>query len=93
MIGAGLGLGEVASITLLQLIVPDGLRGKVLGLVLPANALGLTVGAVVAGAVAAQPSYAPVLVGAAATVVALAVLWATVSRGLVGTAPQAAGAA
>ncbi|MEJ2290436.1 MAG: MFS transporter [Deinococcales bacterium] len=93
VIGAGLGLGEVASITLLQLIVPDGLRGKVLGLVLPANALGLTVGAVVAGAVATQPSYAPVLVGAAATVVALAVLWATVSRGLVGTATQAAGAA
>jgi len=82
VIGAGLGLGEVASITLLQLIVPDGLRGKVLGLVLPANALGLTVGAAVAGAVAPLPSYATVLLAAGAVLLMLAVSWAALSRGL-----------
>jgi MFS family permease len=82
VIGTGLGLGEVASITLLQLIVPDGLRGKVLGLVLPANALGLTLGAAVAGAVASQPSYATVLLGASALLLVLAAVWAALSRGL-----------
>ena len=82
VIGAGLGLGEVASITLLQLVVPDGLRGKVLGLVMPANALGLTIGAAVAGAVAPLPSYATVLAAAGAALLALAASWAALSRGL-----------
>ncbi len=82
VIGTGLGLGEVASITLLQLVVPDGLRGKVLGLVMPANALGLTVGAAVAGAVAPLPSYAAVLAAAGGTLLLLAVSWAALSRGL-----------
>ncbi len=82
VIGMGLGLGEVASITLLQIIVPDGLRGKVLGLVLPANALGLTLGAAVAGAVAPLPSYANALLAAGAALLLLAAAWAALSRGL-----------
>lgn len=82
IIGTGLGISEVAALTLLQLAVPDGLRGKVMGLVLPANALGLTIGAAVAGAVASNASLAPALLAAGATVATLAGVWAAMSRGL-----------
>ncbi len=80
VIGMGLGLGEVAAITLLQRQVPDGHRGKVLGLVLPANALGLSLGALVGGAVASSPSYALAFLGAGTLVAALALTWSVLSR-------------
>lgn len=82
VIGTGLGMGEVSALTMMQLIVPDGSRGKVMGLVLPANALGLTIGAAVAGAVAPSPSHTPALLAAAGAVLALAVVWAALGRGL-----------
>ncbi len=79
VIGTGLGMGEVASLTLLQLIVPDGLRGKVMGVVLPANALGLTIGAAVAGAVATSSDPSPALLGAGAAVLLLALAWLAIA--------------
>lgn len=82
VIGAGLGLGEVAAVTLLQLTVPDGLRGKVLGLVMFANALGLTVGASVARAAVQLGNDAAVVVGAAIALAIVMLLWGTLSRGL-----------
>jgi MFS family permease len=50
VLGLGLGIGEVAILTLVQLAVPDGMRGKVLGVAFTANAAGLTFGAWAAGA-------------------------------------------
>jgi MFS transporter, DHA3 family, macrolide efflux protein len=49
--GMGLGFSEVAVVTFAQLIIPDGMRGKVLGLQLSSGALGLTLGAWVGGQV------------------------------------------
>ncbi len=82
VLGAGLGIGEVASITLLQLIVPDGMRGKVLGLVFPANAAGLAIGASVAGLLADRVSSAAAFLGAGGLLLLLAVGWVLASRGL-----------
>jgi len=82
VIGTGLGMAEVAAMTLMQLIIPDGLRGKVMGLVLPANALGLAIGAAIAGAIAPRPTFAPALLLAAGALLALAAVWASLARGL-----------
>lgn len=49
VLGIGLGLGEVAILTLVQLAVPDGMRGKVMGVAFTINAVGLATGAWVAG--------------------------------------------
>lgn len=49
VLGMGLGIGEVAILTLIQLAVPDGLRGKVMGVAFAFNAAGLTFGAWIAG--------------------------------------------
>jgi MFS family permease len=67
VLGLGLGFSEVAAVTLLQLAVPDGMRGKVLGIIFTANALGLTLGAWLAGilieSVPVSRIYAAVSVG------------------------------
>lgn len=47
--GSGLGLSEVAVMTFAQRVIPDGMRGKVLGLHLSSGALGLTLGAWLGG--------------------------------------------
>ena len=52
--GFGLGMTEVVTVTLLQLAVPDGMRGKVLGIVLATNARGLSLGAWLVGQLAGQ---------------------------------------
>ncbi|HEX7003481.1 MAG TPA: MFS transporter [Trueperaceae bacterium] len=75
VLGLGLGFSEVAAVTLLQLAVPDGMRGKVLGIVFTANALGLAIGAWLAGVlVGVVPMSAIYLVGAG-TVAVIAVAW------------------
>jgi MFS family permease len=51
-LGLSLGFTEVAAMTFSQLIIPDGMRGKVLGLKLSSGALGLTLGAWLGGQVA-----------------------------------------
>ena len=50
-LGLSLGFAEVASMTFSQLVIPDGMRGKVLGLKLSSGALGLTLGAWLGGQV------------------------------------------
>ncbi|WP_102125845.1 MFS transporter [Deinococcus planocerae] len=46
--GLGLGLLEVAATTRSQQLVPDGLRGRVVGALMGVNAVGLTLGAALA---------------------------------------------
>ncbi|BDP42662.1 hypothetical protein DAETH_26310 [Deinococcus aetherius] len=46
--GVGLGLLEVAATTRSQQLVPDGLRGRVIGALMGVNAVGLTLGAALA---------------------------------------------
>lgn len=66
VLGIGLGIGEVAILTLVQLAVPDGLRGKVMGVAFAFNAAGLTFGAWIA-AVGLELSTPSVIFGTAAT--------------------------
>lgn len=47
--GLSVGLLDVASMTQMQLLVPDGVRGRVMGTSISVGALGLSLGAVVAG--------------------------------------------
>ena len=70
VLGIGLGVGEVAILTLVQLAVPDGMRGKVLGVAFTANAAGLTFGAWAAGAALGAAS-APAIFATAAALGAL----------------------
>ena len=48
MFGVGLGLLEVAATTRSQQLVPDGVRGRVIGALMGVNAVGLTLGAALA---------------------------------------------
>lgn len=75
VLGFGLGFSEVAAVTLLQLAVPDGMRGKVLGLIFSANAAGLTVGAWLGGVLAARAGVTPVLAAAALAIAGIAAVW------------------
>lgn len=74
-VGFGLGMTEVAAVTLLQLAVPDGMRGKVLGIVFAANALGLTLGAWSVGQFAEQVGLMTLYVAMATLLVAVSTLW------------------
>jgi MFS family permease len=71
--GIGLGFSEVAVMTFAQLIIPDGMRGKVLGLQLSSGALGLTLGAWLGGQVVQRTDLAYVL--AAITAMLLCGAW------------------
>jgi MFS family permease len=73
VIGLGLGLNEVAAMTFSQLVIPDGMRGKVLGLKLSSGALGLTLGAWLGGQVVQQTDLAYAL--AAVAVLVLCASW------------------
>ena len=75
VLGLGLGFGEVAAVTLIQLAVPDGMRGKVLGIVFTTNALGLTLGASLAGFLVASLPVATVYTGCAIVILVLSVVW------------------
>lgn len=75
LLGFGIGFTEVAAITLLQLAVPAGMRGKVMGAIITANALGLTGGAWLSGRLG-EAVPAPTLFGGAALVALLtALVW------------------
>lgn len=80
VLGFGIGFVEVAAISLLQWAVPDGLRGKVLGTVFTANALGQSLGASLAGVSLASAPAGAVFGAAAAAVAASGLLWALGSR-------------
>ncbi|AXH00564.1 MFS transporter (plasmid) [Deinococcus wulumuqiensis] len=70
--GIGLGLLEVAAVTRSQQVVPAEVRGRVLGALMAFNALGLTLGALVAG----WPVKTSTLMGSLTLLLAfLAVLW------------------
>jgi MFS family permease len=71
--GVGLGFSEVAVMTFAQLIIPDGMRGKVLGLQLSSGALGLTLGAWVGGQVVQTTELAYTL--AAVAILVLCGVW------------------
>jgi MFS family permease len=47
--GFSVGLLDVASMTQMQMLVPDGVRGRVMGTSISVGALGLSLGAVIAG--------------------------------------------
>jgi len=49
LFGLGVGLLDVAALTLMQRLIPDGLRGRTMGLSLSVGALGLSLGAATAG--------------------------------------------
>ena len=85
VLGIGLGIGEVAILTLVQLAVPDGIRGKVLGVAFTANAAGLTSGAWVAGQALAVTSETTIFGVAAILGAGLCALWI----GLQALAPKA----
>ena len=75
MMGLGLGFTEVAAVTLLQLIVPDGMRGKVMGMLIGLNAFGLSLGAFVAGQLAERLGLGTLYLVFAALALALSLLW------------------
>jgi MFS family permease len=76
--GIGLGFLEVSAVTMLQLMTPDGMRGKLMGLVVGVNAFGLAVGAWAAGQVAVPLLLALLLV----TMVGTTAAWAAGNRRL-----------
>jgi MFS family permease len=76
--GLGLGFTEVAAVTFSQLLIPDGMRGKVLGLKLSSGALGLTLGAWLGGQVVQTTNLAYTVAATAALVVCLA--WTLLNR-------------
>lgn len=75
LLGFGIGFTEVASITLLQLAVPAGMRGKAIGAVITANAFGLTAGAWLAGRLGEALPAATLFGAAAALALATGVAW------------------
>lgn len=75
LLGLGIGAGEVSAVTLLQLAVPDGMRGKILGLIITANAIGYSIGAWIAGRSVEAQAVGTLLTGATACVAALALTW------------------
>jgi MFS family permease len=81
VLGFGLGFVEVSAMTFSQLIIPDGMRGKVLGLNLSSGALGLTVGAWLGGLVIDQASLAYALSAIVILLTCLAWTYLNVQRG------------
>jgi MFS family permease len=77
--GLGLGFTEVAAVTFSQLVIPDGMRGKVLGLKLSSGALGLALGAWLGGQVVQTANLAYTL--AAVVVLVLCVAWTFLTMG------------
>lgn len=75
LLGVGLGFSEVAAVTLLQLAIPDGMRGKVLGTIFTVNALGLTLGASLAGVLVESVGVSVIFWAAAVAILALSVIW------------------
>jgi len=74
----------VAAITLLQLAIPAGMRGKVLGLIIMVNAAGLSAGAWVAGLVVGGAGLGPVYAAAAVLLGLLALIWLLLQAGSAG---------
>ncbi|GMA17333.1 MFS transporter [Deinococcus metallilatus] len=70
--GLGLGLLEVAATTRSQQIVPDGLRGRVIGALMGVNALGLMLGAALAARPLGTP---PLMLGLSGALALLALTW------------------
>jgi MFS family permease len=75
VLGFGLGFTEVAAVTLLQLAVPDGMRGKVLGLVLSTNALGLMGGAWLSGRLVEGVDASVLFTVSAGVVLVMGMVW------------------
>ncbi|GAA5534370.1 MFS transporter [Deinococcus aluminii] len=82
--GLGLGLLEVAATTRSQQIVPDGLRGRVIGALMGVNALGLTLGAALAARPLGTP---PLMLGLSGALALLALTWPLALRANRRTAP------
>ena len=79
--GMGLGFSEVAVVTFAQLIIPDGMRGKVLGLQLSIRALGLTLVAWLGGQVVYQAGLAYAISAMVILLTCLAWTYLNVQRG------------
>ena len=80
VLGLGIGFTEVAAITLLQLAVPDGMRGKVMGAIFTANAAGQSLGAAFAAPLADGAPTGPVFLAAAGVMTACAIAWIAGNR-------------
>ena len=86
-LGIGLGLTEVAALTYMQLVIPDGLRGKVLGAIFTVNAAGLAAGAALAGALDAVVSVGALFGAAALLAAGLGATWVMVAQPAPAPAP------
>lgn len=78
-VGFGLGMTEVAAVTLLQLAVPEGMRGKVLGIVLAANALGLSLGAWLVGQLVGEIGLTALYLTVSILLITVSTLWLAVN--------------
>ena len=78
--GLGLGVLEVTSITLLQQIVPDNLRGRLLGASMGFGALGLTLGSSLAATLAPRAPLAAFTIGLTLITLAPTIVWAVKYR-------------
>lgn len=79
--GIGLGIVEVSAMTFMQLLIPGGMRGKIMGLSLSAGALGLMLGATVAGQLVNAMSNTVIFGVSAAIIVLLSLAWILLLRG------------
>lgn len=75
LLGLGIGFTQVAAITLLQLAVPEGARGKVMGAIVSANAIGQSAGAALSASAANGLPPTPTFAAAALVVTACAIAW------------------
>ncbi|MGY2895925.1 MFS transporter [Deinococcus sp. UYEF24] len=75
--GLGVGLLDVASMTQMQRLVPDGLRGRVTGISMSTAACGLSLGAVVGGL---NWSTAPVMLALGGVLLLLTASYLVISR-------------
>lgn len=81
VVGLALGFTEVAALTFSQLVIPDGMRGKVLGLKLSSGALGLTLGAWLGGQVVQTANLAYTFAAVAVLLLCIAWTYLNMQRG------------
>lgn len=75
LLGLGIGFNQVAAITLLQLAIPEGARGKVMGAIVSVNAVGQAAGAALSAAAADGLPPTLTFAASAGVVAACAAVW------------------
>lgn len=82
VLGLGIGFTQVAAITLLQLAIPEGMRGKVMGAIVSTNAIGQSAGAALAAAVPGGLPAQTIFIVSAVAVLTCAAVWIVAAGGL-----------